>query len=88
MPRTVSRSIRYVFVAFAGGLLLLAGVQSLGHAPQRMGIATCGWDEKPCLLDELVVKAPAASIPVAEADVALPVQHVHTVRPHTPDAQS
>jgi hypothetical protein len=93
MPRTVSRSVRYVFAAFAGALLLLAGVQSFGHTQPRMGLSSCGWDDNPCVIEGVVVKAaPTARaepkpIPAAQA-VVQPAQHLHSARPSTPTAES
>lgn len=62
MPRSVSRSVRYLFVVFAAALLLLAGVQSFGRAGEpRMGLSTCGGDDtSPCVIEGLTVTAEPA----------------------------
>jgi hypothetical protein len=82
--------VRYVFAVFAAALLLMAGVQSFAKPQPRMGLSNCGWDEKPCVLEELVVKAKSEPqvIPTAEPVAVRPVQHVRTARPSTPEAQS
>jgi hypothetical protein len=90
MPRSVSRSIRYAFVALSGVLLLVAGIQSTG-AEDRMGLSACGWEGNPCVMEELVVKAPPAS--EAEdaglpAEVARSVDHARPVAVPVPAAQS
>jgi hypothetical protein len=88
MPRTMSRSVRYIFVAFAGALLLMAGVQSFGRPEPRMGLSTCGWDAKPCQLEGIVVRAlPARAEPRPIASgraVVLPARHVRTIQPALP----
>ena len=92
MPRTISRSVRYSFVALTGALLLLAGVQSFGRTP-RMGLSTCGTDDNPCVLEALVVKAAPAARAEPEmtptaVEVAHPVQALHAPKPSRADAQS
>jgi hypothetical protein len=72
MPRSVTRSVRYLFVASAAALLLLAGAQSFDGAEEpRMGLSSCGWDGNPCLIEGVVVKAE----PIVETEIAQPVQH-------------
>jgi hypothetical protein len=91
MPRTVSRSIRYVFAAFTVALLLMAGVQSFGRGEPRMGLSTCGWDENPCMLEGIVVTAAPVAEPqpiATEADVVRPAQHVAPVAQTAVPAQS
>lgn len=89
MPRTVSRSVRFAFVAFTAALLTLAGVQSFAGSEPRMGLSSCGWDENPCMLDELVVKAPAVAPAAApEAPLGRAVEHQRLPMPAEPAAQS
>lgn len=85
MPRSISRSVRYAFVALAGGLLLVAGVQSVA-VEARMGLSTCGWEGNPCVLEALVVTAPPAAAPATE--VVRSAAHTLPSAPQVPVAQS
>jgi hypothetical protein len=58
MTAKVFSTARYVFATTMVAALVYAGVESASASEERIGLRSCGWEEKPCELAPLVVKAP------------------------------